>query len=55
MLGRGPDLGDPTHVVATAKGALVLIDSGWGRFTDDGALRPGAPPARPRLVRLDLH
>ncbi|MGZ6069565.1 MAG: hypothetical protein ACXWK8_00025 [Myxococcaceae bacterium] len=55
VLGRGPDLGDPTHVVATPRGALVLIDSGWGRFTDDGVLRPGAPPARPRLVRLDLH
>lgn len=55
VLGRGPDLGDPTHVVTTARGALVLIDSGWGRFTDDGALRPGAPPARPRLLALDLH
>lgn len=55
VLARGPELGDPTHVVATRRGALALIDSGWGRFTDDGALRPGAPPARPRLLRLDLH
>lgn len=55
VLARGPELGDPTHVVTTPKGALVLIDSGWGRFTDDGALRPGAPAARPRLLRLDLH
>lgn len=55
VLARGPELGDPTHVVFTRGGALVLIDSGWGRFTDDGVLRPGAPPAQPRLLRLDLQ
>lgn len=55
VLARGPDLGDPTHVLATRRGALVLIDSGWGRFTLDGALRPGAPPPRPRLLRLELR
>jgi sugar lactone lactonase YvrE len=55
VLARGPELGDPTHVVATRRGALALIDSGWGRFDDDGGLRPGAPPTRPRLLGLDLH
>jgi len=55
VLGRGAELGEPTHVVATRQGALVLIDSGWNRFTAEGALRAGAPPARPRLVRLDLR
>ncbi len=55
VIARGPELGEPTHIIATRGGALVLIDSGWGRFTDDGALRPDAPAARPRLLRLDLH
>ncbi len=55
VLARGPELGEPTHAVATQRGALALVDSGWGRFTDDGALRPGAPPARPALLQLDLQ
>jgi hypothetical protein len=55
VLARGPELGDPTHVIATGRGALALIGSGWDRFDDDGGLRRGAPPARPRLLGLDLH
>jgi len=55
VLARGPDLGDPTHVVPSGSGALVLIGSGWDRFDDDGRLLPDAPAARPRLLRLDLY
>jgi hypothetical protein len=55
VLARGPELGDPTHVALSRGGALALVDSGWGRFTDDGVLRPAAPPARPALLPLDLH
>ncbi|HVP59421.1 MAG TPA: hypothetical protein VMT11_02570 [Myxococcaceae bacterium] len=55
VLSRAPELGDPTHAVATRRGVLALVDSGWGRFADDGTLRPGAPPAHPALLPLDLH
>ena len=55
VLARGPELGDPTHVVPTKGGALALIGSGWDRFEDDGGLRKDAPPATPRLLRLDVH
>ena len=55
VLARGPELGDPTHVVPTKGGALALIGSGWDRFEDEGGLSPGAPPATPRLLQLDLH
>ncbi len=47
VLGRGPDLGDPTHVVATAEGALVLIDSGW----DGSPTTARCVPAHPRPGR----
>ena len=55
VLARGPELADPTHVAVRRGGALVIAESGWARFTDDGAVKPDAPPARPRLLRLDLH
>ncbi|HTS80415.1 MAG TPA: hypothetical protein VMH40_07445 [Myxococcaceae bacterium] len=55
VLSRGPGLGEPTHVVRTAEGVVALVDSGWNRFGDDGAPRPGAPRADPRLVALDLR
>ena len=54
VLARGPEIGEPTHVVAWKGAALALLDSGWGRFTDEGTLRPDAPAARPRLLQLDL-
>jgi len=55
VLARGPELGDPTHVIPAPGGVLALFDSGWNRFSDDGALQPGAPPSRARIVRLDVH
>ena len=55
VVARGPELADPTHVVVRRGGALVIAESGWARFTDDGAVKPDVPPARLRLVRLDLH
>jgi hypothetical protein len=55
VLARGPTLGDPTHVVARPGGVLAVAESGWGRFTGEGTLKPDAPPPRLRLVRLDLH
>jgi len=55
VLARGPALTDPTHVVRGRGGALVVATSGWARFTDDGMPRPGASPAGPGLMRLDLH
>jgi hypothetical protein len=55
VLARGPELADPTHVTARRGGVLAVADSGWARVTDDGAVKPGAGPARPRLFRLDLH
>ena len=55
VLARGPALADPTHVVTGRAGALAVAGSGWARFTDEGAVRPGAPPASLGLLRLDLH
>lgn len=55
VLVQGPTLGDPTHVVARPGGVLAVAESGWGRFTGEGTLKPDAPPARLRLIRLDLH
>jgi hypothetical protein len=55
VLAQGPTLGDPTHVVARPGGVLAVAESGWGRFTGDGKLKPDAPPARLRLLQLDLH
>jgi len=55
VLARGPALADPTHVARGRGGVLAVATSGWARFTDDGAPRPGAPPASPGLMRLDLH
>jgi hypothetical protein len=55
VLARGPALADPTHVVRARSGVLAVAASGWARFTDDGAPRPGAPPATLGLLGLDLH
>lgn len=55
VLAQGPTLGDPTHVVARPGGVLAVAESGWGRFTGEGKVKPGAPPARLRLLGLDLH
>ncbi|HET9155174.1 MAG TPA: hypothetical protein VFN91_00825, partial [Myxococcaceae bacterium] len=55
VLARGPELADPTHVVVGRRGPLVIADSGWARFTDEGALKPKAPAPRLRIFRLDLH
>ena len=55
VLAQGPALADPTHVVAGRAGALAVARSGWARFTDEGAVRPGAPPASLGLLGLDLH
>jgi hypothetical protein len=55
VLARGPDLADPTHVVVGRRGPLVIADSGWARFTDEGTLRPKAPAPRLRIFRLDLY
>ncbi len=55
VLARGPELADPTHVVIGRRGPLVIADSGWARFTDEGAVRPKAPAPRLRILRLDLY
>jgi hypothetical protein len=49
------ELADPTHVVVRRGGALAIADSGWARFTGEGAVRPNAPAPMLRLLRLDLH
>ena len=54
VLARGPDIGDPTHAAVRRSDVLVLVDSGWGRFTEDGKVRPDVPPSRPRLLRFSL-
>ena len=54
VLARGPDLGDPTHAAVRRSDVLVLVDSGWGRFTDEGKVRPEVAPSRPRLLRFAL-
>ena len=55
VLARGPDLADPTHVVIGRSGALTISDSGWARFTGEGAVKPNAPAPQLRIFRLDLH
>jgi hypothetical protein len=55
VLAQGPALGDPTHVVARPGGILAVAESGWGRFSGEGTVKPDAPPAKLRLIRLDLH
>jgi len=55
VIARGPELTDPTHVVAGRTGALAIAESGWARFTGEGAVKPNAPAPRLHIVRLDLH
>ena len=55
VLAQGPELADPTHVVVGRGRALAIADSGWARFTGEGAVRPNAPAPRLRLLRLDLY
>ena len=54
VLARGPDIGDPTHAALRRSEVVALVDSGWGRFTDDGKIRPDVPASHPRLVRFAL-
>jgi len=54
VLARGPDIGDPTHATTRRSEVVALVDSGWGRFTDDGKIRPDVAAASPRLIRFAL-
>lgn len=62
VLARGEALlGDPTHAVlvtdptdSAGDAFVVLAHSGWSAFGEDGALKPGALPEAPRLLRLPL-
>jgi hypothetical protein len=45
---------EPTHAVVS-QGALYLIgNSGWAKYGDDGAPKPGVPRAAPRILQLPL-
>jgi hypothetical protein len=55
VLARGPELADPTHVVIGRSGGLAIADSGWARFTGEGAVKPNAAAPSLRILRLDLH
>jgi hypothetical protein len=38
-----PGLGDPTHGVLVGNNFYYIVNSGWDRVGDDGAIAPGKP------------
>lgn len=49
-----PGLGDPTHGIVVGDAFYFLANSGWDRFGDDGAIKPGAA-APPAILRAPLN
>jgi hypothetical protein len=52
VLAQGPALADPTHVVTARGGRWPSPGAGGPASHDEGAVRPGAPPASLGLLGL---
>jgi|SRR5580658_7233158 hypothetical protein len=51
---NAPGLGSPTHGTFLGQTFYFIANTGWDAYDDDGKRKPGTPPVKSELRKLDL-